>query len=191
MFEALIQADRQALLWLNGRHSPFFDAVMWFVSGRPEWIPLYLAILAFVIWKYRTRAVWIIVALVILIVLSDQFANLLKNGVQRLRPCKDPEIGHLVYRVRNYCGGAYGFVSGHAANSFALATFISMLFRKQWLTISIFVWACLISYSRIYLGVHYPGDVLGGGLLGAMLAWILYSVWNLIDGKLFPNRQKR
>lgn len=190
MFEALIQADRQALLWLNGCHSPFFDAVMWFVSGRPEWIPLYLVIVAFVIRKYRTRSVWIIVALVLLIVLSDQLANVLKNSVQRLRPCKDPEIGHLVYRVRNYCGGAYGFVSGHAANSFALATFISLLFRRQWLTISILFWACLVSYSRIYLGVHYPGDVIGGALLGTLLARVLYSLWSLTDGMLTLNRQK-
>lgn len=183
MFDALIQADRQALLWLNRLHTPFFDRVMEFVSGRPEWIPLYLVILAVVIRKYRLQSVWIIMAMVLLIVLSDQLANVLKNGVQRLRPCRDPEIGHLVHRVRDHCGGLYGFVSGHAANSFALATFVSVLFRRQWVTITLVFWACLVSYSRIYLGVHYPGDVLGGALLGIILAFLVYGVLVKIQRK--------
>jgi len=175
MIDTLIQADKQAMLLLNSRHSPFFDQVMWFVSGRPEWIPLYLALLGWVIWRYRKRSVWIILTLVVMIVLSDQLANLLKNGVQRLRPCRDPEIGSLVHIVRNQCGGAFGFVSGHAANSFALAVFISLLFRKAWLTVSMLSWAALVSYSRIYLGVHYPGDVLAGALLGTVIALMLFT----------------
>lgn len=179
MFDSLIQTDRQALLWLNGLHSPFFDKVMWVVSGRPEWIPLYLALLGWVIWKYRKYAVWIILTMVVMIVLSDQLANVLKNGVQRPRPCKDAEIGHLVHLVRNYCSGAYGFVSGHASNSFALATFVSLLFRNRWLTVFMVLWASVIGYSRIYLGVHYPGDVLGGAILGILVAWILYTILRL------------
>jgi undecaprenyl-diphosphatase len=186
MIDTLIHADKQAMLWLNSRHSPFFDQVMWFVSGRPEWIPLYLALLGWVIWRYRKHSVWIILTLVVMIVLSDQLANLLKNGVQRLRPCRDPEIGPLVHVVRNRCGGAFGFVSGHAANSFALTVFISLLFRKSWLTVSMLCWAVLISYSRIYLGVHYPGDVLGGAVLGTAVAMILFGMlrFSLPSGRL-------
>lgn len=186
MIDTLIQADKQAMLWLNSRHTPFFDQVMWFVSGRPEWIPLYLVLLGWVIWRYRKQSVWIILTMVVMIVLSDQLANLLKNGVQRPRPCHDAEIGPLLHVVRNRCGGAFGFVSGHAANSFALAVFISMLFRKSWLTVSMLCWAVLISYSRVYLGVHYPGDVLGGAVLGATVATILFYMlrFSLPSGRL-------
>jgi undecaprenyl-diphosphatase len=176
MIESLNAIDQRWLLWLNGCHSAFFDQVMYLVSGRYEWIPLYAVILGFIIWKYRWRSWWIILAVVIMITLSDQIANLLKSGVKRPRPCNDPEIGHLVHLVKNYCSGAYGFVSGHAANSFALATFISLLFRKKWITAGMVLWAVLVSYSRIYLGVHYPGDAICGALLGVLLGWGVYIV---------------
>jgi undecaprenyl-diphosphatase len=170
MIEKLNHIDQKWLLWLNSFHTDFFDRFMFFVSGKYEWIPLYVIILGFIIWKYRWKSLWIILAVIILITLSDQLANILKAGVKRLRPCKDPDIGHLVHLVNNYCRSSYGFVSGHAANSFALATFLSLLFRKKWVTIAIFIWAALISYSRIYLGVHYPGDVICGALIGILIA---------------------
>jgi len=174
MLEKLMQTDQQALLWLNSHHSPVWDSIMFHISGRPEWIPFYAVILGFLTWKYRWKTLWILLAVIILITLSDQFANLLKSGVQRPRPCKDPEIRHLVHLVNNYCGGAFGFVSGHAANSFALATLVSLLFRRCWVTSGMLVWAAIVSYSRIYLGVHYPGDVLGGAVLGALLGLAVY-----------------
>jgi undecaprenyl-diphosphatase len=174
MIEALNNLDQRMLLWLNGQHSTFFDHVMFFVSGRIEWIPLYALILVFIIRRYRWKSLWIIGAVIVLITLSDQIANLLKAGVKRLRPCKDPEIGHLVHLVNNYCSGMYGFVSGHAANSFAVATFVSLIFRKNWVTSGMVLWATLVAYSRIYLGVHYPGDVIGGAMLGALLGFGVY-----------------
>jgi undecaprenyl-diphosphatase len=174
MIEVLNRIDQQWLLWLNGHNSTFFDHVMYFISGKYEWIPLYAVILGFIIWKYRWKSLWIILAVVVLITLSDQIANLLKSGIKRPRPCRDHEIGHLVHLVNNYCGGAFGFVSGHAANSFALATFVSLLFRKKWVTTGLLIWAVLLSYSRIYLGAHYPGDVICGALLGLLLGWAVY-----------------
>jgi undecaprenyl-diphosphatase len=179
MIETLEQVDRQWLLWLNGHHSPFLDQLMFFVSGKVEWIPLYAFLLAVIIWKYRWKSVWIILAVIVLITLSDQVSNLLKSGVKRFRPCKDPEIGNLVHLVNNYCRSSYGFVSGHAANSFALATFVSLLFRKKWVTVCMIIWAAVVSYSRIYLGVHYPGDVICGALIGILLASIVFFVLNL------------
>jgi len=176
MLENLIRIDKQFLLWLNGHHTPFFDKFMFLVSGKVEWIPLYAVILGFIIWKYRKQSVWIILAVVVLITLSDQVANLLKSGIQRPRPCKDPEIGHMVHLVNNYCRGAYGFVSGHAANSFALAAFTTLLFRNRWVFAGMFLWASLVSYSRIYLGVHYPGDVIGGAITGTLLACMVGTV---------------
>jgi undecaprenyl-diphosphatase len=174
MIEVLNDIDQHLLLWLNGHHSPFLDHVMFLVSGRFEWMPLYALIIALIIRRYRWKSLWILLAVIIMITLSDQLANLLKAGVKRLRPCKDPQIGHLVHLVNNYCGGTYGFVSGHAANSFALATFVSLLFRRKWATSGMILWAALVSYSRIYLGVHYPGDVIGGALLGMLLGLGIY-----------------
>jgi undecaprenyl-diphosphatase len=176
MLETLTRTDQQWLLWLNGHHSPFFDWLMYAASGRFEWIPLYLGILAFIIRKYRWKSVWIILAIVMLITLTDQAGNLLKNSVKRLRPCRDPQIGYLVHLVHNYCGGAYGFISAHAANSFGLATFVSLIGKNRWVTLGMFFWAILVSYSRIYLGAHYPGDVICGALLGSALAWIIQQI---------------
>jgi undecaprenyl-diphosphatase len=180
MLEVLKEADAGLLLWLNGHHSVFFDKVMYFISGRWEWIPLYAVILGFIIYRFRWKAVWVLLAVALMITCSDQLSNQLKSTVMRPRPCRDPEIGYLVHLVNDYCGGAYGFVSGHAANSFALATFLSLLYRKRWVIITMMCWAALVSYSRIYLGVHYPGDILGGALLGAFVAWILHLVLLLI-----------
>jgi undecaprenyl-diphosphatase len=177
MVDALNRIDQQWLLWLNGFHSVFFDQLMFSISGKYEWIPFYILLLAFIIRKYRWKSLWIIGSIIVLITLSDQIANILKSGVKRFRPCKDPEIGHLVHLVNNYCRSSYGFVSGHAANAFALAAFVSLLFKNKWVTCGMIFWATIVSYSRIYLGVHYPGDVLGGAILGVLLAtgvsWIL------------------
>jgi undecaprenyl-diphosphatase len=186
MLEALTRIDQQCLLWLNGHHSPFFDGLMYFVSGRYEWIPLYVALLAWIIWKFRWKSIWIILAVVIMITLTDQVCNLLKSGVRRLRPCRDPDIGYLVHLVNHYCGGSFGFVSAHAANSFALAVFISLLFRKKWVNTGLFCWAALVSYSRIYLGAHYPGDVISGAVLGILLAWGIYSLLHLFLSRVSP-----
>ena len=174
MIETLELIDQHLLLWLNSKHSVFFDGFMYLVSDKYIWVPFYLVILVFMIRKYRWKSLWIILAVVVMITLSDQVSNLLKYGIKRPRPCKDPEIGYLVHIVKNYCSGAYGFVSAHAANSFALATFVSKLSRKKWITTGMYIWASVVSYSRIYLGVHYPGDVICGAIIGALLALIIH-----------------
>ena len=178
MIRFLNQLDTGIFLFLNSLHSPFWDKVMWFVSGRIEWIPLYLIMAGWVVYRFRWRAIAIIIFVIILIIASDLTSvRLFKEIFHRPRPCKNIDIQHLVHLVNDYCSGKYGFVSSHAANTFALASFTSLLFRNKIYSWFIFFWAIIVSYSRIYLGVHYPGDVLGGLLLGIGLGILFYWLY--------------
>jgi undecaprenyl-diphosphatase len=112
--------------------------------------------------------------------------HLFKNVFLRLRPCHEPALSGLVHLVNNRCGGSYGFVSSHAANTFGLAIMVLLLFKKlnPWIGYGMVIWAAMVSYSRIYLGVHYPGDILGGALLGSFAAWGVYQILMLINPPL-------
>jgi undecaprenyl-diphosphatase len=171
----MVELDRTIFLFLNSLHTPFLDTVMWVLSMRTVWIPLYVLIIWLLAAKYGKR-VWIPLVLVpVLVLLTDQGSNLLKNLVERPRPCHEPALEGLVHIVRGRCGGMYGFVSAHASNTFGIAAFTIPLLRQRWFSRTVIIWALAVSYSRIYLGVHYPGDVLGGALLGVAagtaLAW--------------------
>lgn len=171
MLETLNHWDTQLFLFLNGLHTPFMDRVMWFVSGKIQWLPLYLVILALFIHRFRWRTLWILLGTAVLITMSDQATtHLFKETLQRLRPCHQPQLAGLVHLVNDYCGGMYGFVSGHASNSFAIAVFTGMFVRHRYYWMGILCWATLVGYSRIYLGVHFPGDIIGGAVLGSLLA---------------------
>jgi undecaprenyl-diphosphatase len=181
----MVEADRTIFLFLNSLHSPLFDQVMWVVSMKTVWIPLY----GFIIWLLAARygkQVWVPLVLVpVLVVLTDQGSTLIKNLVERPRPCHEPDLAGMVHTVRGYCGGMYGFVSGHAANTFGIAAFTIPLLKKRWFTLTVLAWAFMVSYSRIYLGVHYPGDVAGGALLGLMagagLSWTAVKILKRIQ----------
>jgi undecaprenyl-diphosphatase len=188
LIEYLDTLDTKLFAFLNGIHSAFFDKVMWFVSGIPQWIPLYVLILGWIIYRFRWRSILIIITLAILITLSDQISVQIKLAVDRLRPCKDPDIRPWVHIVMGYCSGKFGFVSSHAANSFAMAVFTSLLFKKSYYTAFILIWATVISYSRIYLGVHYPGDVLCGAILGALLGYGVYRLYGFAEKKIYKGR---
>ncbi len=190
MLESL---DKQLFLFINSLHSPFWDKVMWIISYPPTWIPLYLAILVVLILKYRRKMIMLVIVIALLITAADQLSVAVKNAVRRPRPCWEKTLEGEVHTVNGQCGGRYGFVSSHASNSFAVALLSLCLLRKRWFGISIVVWALIVGYSRIYLGVHYPGDVLCGSMLGAATGLSAYLLFDLIDRKyleksLFFNR---
>jgi undecaprenyl-diphosphatase len=177
MLETLNHWDTQLFLFLNGLHAPFLDPVMWFVSGKIQWLPLYLGILGLLIYRFRWRTGWILLGVAVLITMSDQASvHLFKENFQRLRPCHQEDIVGLVHLVNDYCGGQYGFVSSHASNSFGIAVFTGLFLARRYYWIIILAWAALVAYSRIYLGVHFPGDIIGGALLGSLLAYGLYRI---------------
>jgi len=187
MLESL---DHQLFLILNSLNSPFWDNIMYAISGKIIWIPLYTVIMIFLAIKYKKKFLVILLFIILGVTLADQSSvHLFKNLFHRLRPCHEPSLEGLVHLVKGECGGLYSFVSSHAANSFNIALLSLMLIKKKWYTISIILWASIIGYSRIYLGVHYPGDVIFGSLLGAMIGWSVYKLYELTDNKLLKNKE--
>ncbi len=186
----LERIDQQFFLFLNSLNSPFWDQVMHAISGKLIWIPLYLAILIFLGIRYKRRFLIILLFIILAVTLADQISvHLFKNLVQRLRPCHEPALEGLVHLFNGECGGQFGFVSSHATNSFNVALISLLLIRKRWFTISIILWAAVVGYSRIYLGVHYPGDVICGSLLGALVGWSIYNLYILTDNKILRYRK--
>jgi undecaprenyl-diphosphatase len=182
--------DQQLFLFLNSHNSPFWDTVMYALSGRVIWAPLYLAILLYLGFKYKRKFLIIIPFIIIAVTLADQVSvQLFKNIFMRLRPCHEPSLAGMVHLVKGECGGLYGFVSSHASNSFNVAFLSLMFIKKRWYTISIIIWASVIGYSRIYLGVHYPGDVFCGSMVGAFIGWGLYKLYELTDKKILVNKE--
>ena len=181
IIQQLAQFDEQAFLMLNGLHHNLLDYFMLLVSNRFTWVPLYASFIFVMVrnfhWKV-TAATLLCVALVVL--LCDQTASgLLKPMVARLRPSNlDNPISPMVHIVDNYRGGRYGFPSSHSANSWGLAFFGMQLVRNRKLSIFLFVWALVMSYSRIYLGVHYTGDILVGAIIGCLMGTLIYRLYH-------------
>ena len=184
IIELIKGLDTSFFLLINGLHSPFFDNFMWIVSAKLTWIPLYLSVLYLLIRTYKKEPVWIILTVVFCIVISDQTASgMLKEFFKRLRPSHVESLKSVIHLVKGYEGGLYGFASSHAANSVGFALLTSLILSDRFYSLLLLCWALLVSYSRIYLGVHYPGDILGGILVGTLAA--IFSFWLLI--RIRPN----
>ncbi|MBN1108478.1 MAG: phosphatase PAP2 family protein [Bacteroidales bacterium] len=181
--------DKELFLFLNSLNTPFWDQVMYAISGKIIWVPLYLAILITIGIKYRKRFPLILLFIILAVALADQSSvHLFKNVFQRLRPCHDPELQGLVHLVNGECGGLYGFVSSHAANSFNVAVLSLMFIKKRWYSVAIIIWASIVGYSRVYLGVHFPGDVICGAMLGSLVGWGVYWLYDLTETKILFKR---
>jgi undecaprenyl-diphosphatase len=178
----LDQIDKSLFLFLNSLNSPAWDRIMWIISGKATWVPLYIIILLLVWDRYRKKILVILPVMILAVVISDQLSvHAFKEVFMRLRPCHEPSLEGLVHIVNGKCGGKYGFVSSHASNSFAVALISLLLLKKRWFTVFILVWASVVGYSRIYLGVHYPGDVICGAILGSVAGWLLYLLYRFTD----------
>lgn len=183
----LSDIDARLLLIVNGAHSPFFDSVMWCISGRWIWVPFY-AVLAYLLFRrmFWKRASICLVTIGLIILAADQTcATLIRPEIGRLRPANlNNPLSSFVHVVNGYRGGRYGFPSCHAANTFALAVFMSLVIRHKWFTVMIFSWAFVVSYSRMYLGVHYFGDLFCGATIGSLFAVLFYYLQNYLFKRL-------
>ena len=178
MIEYLNDIDADALLAVNGLHDLFQDAFWWMVTAKWSSLLLVLALMWLLLHQNRRHVALVLAMLALAVLLADQVSSgLIKHLVERLRPTHDPSLESMVHVVNGYRGGLYGFVSSHAANSFAVATLLSFIMRHRLVTLSLFTWSWLQCYSRMYLGVHYPGDILGGIVVGMLAGWL---VWHLM-----------
>lgn len=189
MLDYLQDIDTEALLAVNGWHDIFQDALWWLVTAKWSSLLLVIALVWVLLHQNRRHAVLVLAMAMLAVFLADQVASgIIKQLVERLRPTHDPALENMVHVVNGYRGGMYGFVSSHAANFFAFSTLISLVMRHRLVALALYGWSLLQCYSRMYLGVHYPGDILGGILVGMCAGWIAWMVMRLIQRRWrFPD----
>ena len=181
--DELIHFDQQLLLTLNGSESTYLDQVFLMITKTGTWIPLLLVLLYILLKNRSWREVLLFaVCLALVILIADRFSSgLCKPLFHRFRPSHEPALEGLVDLVEGRRGGLYGFISSHAANTFGACTFISLYLRRRPVTLVLILWACMSSYSRIYLGLHYPGDILAGALFGVLTGCVVYAFMRYVS----------
>ena len=188
--DTILEIDKELLIWINSFHADWLDPIMLIVTRTAFWTPLYLLFI-FLIFKNLESDQWIAIAgAVVTVILADQITSgLMKPFFQRLRPSHDPSIQNLMHLVANsdrefYRGGLYGFASSHAANTFGISTFMWLLLKNKskWMAMC-FLWAAILTYTRLYLGVHFPGDILIGAMVGVLCGISAYRLFLFIRKK--------
>jgi undecaprenyl-diphosphatase len=189
MLKSIREWDENLFIFLNGFHSDRLDAIVFQFTQTITWIPLYLFLSFIIIKNFRNSWWWILAAIGLTVLFADQATStFFKPYFARLRPCHDVRWEGLIYNY-GICGGMYGFASSHAANSFAVATIINLTCSHRIRYLSwLFLWAALFSYTRIYLGVHYPTDVVVGALVGVISAWVALKIVEGFQRKFFETQ---
>ncbi len=186
MLDKILPYEKGLFFYINGSYTYFTDCVMWLFSGGVIWIPIAIFLLTVIIYKKKWR-VWlpILITIAILFICCDQFSSAIcKPFFARLRPTHYPGIEEYVRTLYGYSGGKYGFISGHATNSFGFATLTTLLFRYRYYSIIIYIWASILSYSRIYLGVHFVSDVLAGAVAGSIIGVLVYLLYHFSQKRI-------
>ena len=190
--DALSTFDSDLFLFLNGLHASWMDKVMVLITDMWVWFPLYLLLIYWIAKQYGKRCWWIFLAVGFVVLCSDQLsAHVCKPLFQRLRPCYNTDFQDIIYLPKGMAGGKYGFVSSHAANTFAIAAFLTSALSsyRPWAGIVLYLWAFISSYSRIYIGFHYPGDILCGAILGLLIGLLLWIVFQrIVVGKVWKSK---
>jgi len=187
--DSLLQLDKDLLIWFNCFHTPFWDAIMMFFTRIEFWIPFYILV-AYQIYKNKSKeALWWLIGLLVLVIIGDLIStHLFKNILQRFRPSHEPSLYGIVELVKGYAGDSFGFVSSHATAVFAFAIYTSKLFKNKIYTVFIVMWSLLIVYTRLYLGLHYPGDIIGGIALGWVLGYFIFRITRWWIYRLYPQK---
>ena len=189
MLDALLQKDVELLIYLNNLGTVQWDGFWLVITNKFSAIPLYLVLLYFTYKQYGLKKTFIaIIFIAFLIIISDQTSNLFKFGLKRLRPCHDESISHLIRLVKENCGGMYSFFSAHASNAMAIAIFFSLTLIKKLKIIApiLLIWAFLVAYSRVYIGVHFPLDVVAGILFGTLYGFLIYNLFKVSLNRFIP-----
>jgi len=193
MLERELQLERNLFFSLNGSNSTFWDNFFYICSYPLTWLIFYLFLLWVIVYKKNWKdIVFVLVAVGLVILFCDRISSeFFKPLFHRLRPTHHPDFMNQVKTIFNYRGGQYGFISGHATNAFGLATFLALIFRNKFFTWTIFIYALLISYSRIYIGVHFVSDVVVGAITGTLVAVCIYLIYNNVRHNWFFDKDSQ
>lgn len=191
--ERLLPIERDYFLWLNNNDSPFWDTFMYLYSDKMTWLPLGIVFAILIFYKTQKKEAFLLVVCAVIIGMLCDFvpAEYIKPFFARLRPSHHPDFKDIVCIVLDKRGGSHGFISNHAANGFGIAIFTSLLFRYRYFTATIYMWVLITSYSRIYLGVHFITDILGGLVWGTLCGYLVYVLYQLFRQKVFKIEKER
>ena len=188
MLDAILSLDQKLFVFLNGLGSATYDSLWLFITKQTNWIPLFIFLLYIIYTKLgKKQSLYLLLFVALLLLFSDQTTNLVKYSFQRLRPCNNPDIHSIIRIVQSR--NSFSFFSGHAANSMAVSVFLFLILRNDFKYFGLlFLWPLIFAYSRIYLGLHYPLDILSGYLCGALFGLLTFKLYRMAQAKYFPLR---